>query len=243
MVSWKTETGKLFLIPSTIAEGTVENTIPLFNIKIMQGLRHFIVENDRSARRFLREAGIKTSFDDIKLVNLNEHTPASEIWGLLNSCREGNDTGLLSEAGLPCIADPGSELVLYARNEGIEVIPLCGPSSIFLSLMASGLNGQNFVFHGYLPIDKNSLEKNIREIDKKARFENQTQIFIETPYRNQKLFDSIINVCHKDTLLSIAVSITSENAWQDTFTIADWKNVKPELNKKNAVFLIGKNRI
>jgi 16S rRNA (cytidine1402-2'-O)-methyltransferase len=205
----------------------------------MQMLRVFVVENERTARRFLREAGIETDFSEIEMLVLNEHTPANDIESLLQPCRMGRDMGLLSESGLPCLADPGARLVLIARQEGIEIIPLSGPSSVILALISSGLNGQSFTFHGYLPIDKSLLARKIKEIERKARTDGQTQIFIETPYRNDKLFEAIKKTCLPDTLLSIATEITSPDYYQDTFSINEWKHVEPEIHKKNSVFLLG----
>lgn len=160
--------GKLFLLPSVISSGTTRNTIPQYNLECMQMLRVFVVENERTARRFLREAGVKTDFNEIEMLVLNEHTPENDIESLLQACRMGRDIGLLSESGLPCVADPGARLVLIARQEGIEIIPLSGPSSILLALIASGLNGQSFTFHGYLPIEKSSLGRKIKDIERKA---------------------------------------------------------------------------
>lgn len=236
----KNRAGTLFLLPTSIAAGTSAMVIPSGNVARMSDIRHFIVENERTARRYLREAGVKTAFEEIEMYVLNQHTPSDEYEKMLEPCFRGEDTGLLSESGLPCIADPGARIVMLARESGVRIIPLSGPSSVFLALMASGLNGQNFAFNGYLPIEKSELARKIKDLERRALTEDQTQIFIETPYRNQRLFEVLTKTCHNDTLLSIACEITADSYYQDTFAIADWKGVSPEINKRNAVFLLGK---
>jgi 16S rRNA (cytidine1402-2'-O)-methyltransferase len=201
-------------------------------------LKIFIVEELRTARRFLRSSGYTQNFDDVTFFVLNEHTDSREIETYLDMISK-DSIGLLSEAGVPCVADPGSEIVALAHRKNIPVVPLVGPSSILLALMASGLNGQNFCFNGYLPIDKKERERRLKDLEQLAIRENQTQIFIETPYRNNHLFESILNVCSPNTCIGIAANITQENAIHQTKTVSEWRKKPIDLHKQNAVFLIG----
>ena len=229
---------KLFLIPATIGDSNVSDVLPANFSQQINALKTFIVEDLRTARRFLRSAGYTQNFDDVKFLVLNEHTDISEIETYLNTISEGS-IGLLSEAGVPCVADPGSEIVALAHRKNIPVVPLVGPSSILLALMASGLNGQNFCFNGYLPVDKHAREKKLKDLEQRAIRENQTQIFIETPYRNNHLLESILAVCNPSTRVGIAANITQENAIHQTKSVAEWLKQKIDLHKQNAVFLIG----
>lgn len=233
------EKGILYLIPSVIAENSAEAAIPDFNHDIINSLDEFIVEEERTARRFLKSIGYKNSFDKVKLHVFNEHTEKSDTSEFLKSPEEGKNVGLLSEAGCPCIADPGSEIVRYCHIHGIAVKPLVGPSSIILALMASGLNGQNFTFSGYLPVEKNERIRKIKELEIKAGKEKQSQIFMETPYRNQQLLNDIIKTCSPSTLLCIASEIMSDKEFVKTFSISEWKRQTPELHKKTVIFIIG----
>jgi 16S rRNA (cytidine1402-2'-O)-methyltransferase len=233
--------GKLYLIPTFLSETRPENVFPQLNTKIIYSLDIFIVEELKTARRFLRKVGFKKPFEEVTLHLLNEHTDLSKIGSYLDEAENGRDIGLFSEAGTPCIADPGSGIVKIAHKRNIRVVPLTGPSSIMLALMASGFNGQNFAFAGYLPIDKKQAANRIKEIEKKAWHNDQTQIFIETPYRNNRLFDILLNTCSDDTLLCIASGLTSENEFIKTLSVGDWKKQKPELHKIPAVFLMYKN--
>ena len=230
--------GKLYLIPSSLGNSKLNSIIPEYNSKIINRLDEFIVENIRTARRFLKKTGFKKSFDNITFHILDKHSDQTEILSYLNSIDKGKDIGLLSEAGTPCIADPGAEIVRMAHQKNIRVIPLVGPSSIFLALMASGFNGQNFVFHGYLPVKKYLKINKIKTLEKDAQQKNQTQIFIETPYRNKQLLDSIIETCNKETLLCIACDITLKNEFITTKTIAEWSKNLPEIHKRPTVFLL-----
>lgn len=200
--------GTLFLVPSLIAEDTANSVIPQEIINLISSLDEFIVENERTARRFLKTINYTKSLDSLILHTLNKHTEYSEIPSYINSLLNGKDIGLLSEAGCPCIADPGSEIVKLAHQHRINVKPLVGPSSILLALIASGFNGQNFGFNGYLPIDKSARSKKIKELESKAIKEDQTQIFMETPFRNMSLLNDILNFCKPSTLLCIAADIT-----------------------------------
>jgi 16S rRNA (cytidine1402-2'-O)-methyltransferase len=232
--------GHLYLIPTFLAETEKEKVFPDYNIEIMLSLYEFIVEDLRTARRFLRKIGFKKDFDKVKLHLLNEHTDLNHIDSFLNSINKGINIGLLSEAGLPCVADPGAELVKIAQRKNITVIPLIGPSSLMLALMASGFNGQNFAFLGYLPIDEKARVKKLKEIEATIYSQNQTQIFIETPYRNIKLFDSIIKYCSPSTMLSIGINLTGKNSKNISKSVKEWKKQKPDFHKIPAVFLLYK---
>jgi len=200
-------------------------------------LKHFIVEDIRTTRRYLSKIGVLTPIDQIDFQLLNEHTKQTEIELLLKPLLEGNDVGLLSEAGLPAVADPGSQLVAIGNRIGLKIVPLTGPSSIFLTLMASGLNGQNFAFVGYLPIKTDERKKRIKQLELRSKQEQQTQIFIEAPYRNLHLFQDIINECNPETLLTLGVELTTISEFIATKKIREWKNSTfPDINKKNCVF-------
>jgi len=231
--------GNLYLIPTPLGETGFEGVIPAFNLHILQKIDTFIVEELRTARRFLRKAGYLKDFETVTFYLLNEHTPDNEAAGMLEKAMKGQLVGLLSEAGLPCIADPGNIVVRLAHQNGIRVIPLTGPSSIMLALMASGLNGQNFVFHGYLPVKPDERTKALRELEHAASKGNQTQIFIETPYRNLQMLESIVKVCHPSLTLCIAADLTLETEWIRCMPVNEWKRQKPELHKRPAVFLLG----
>ncbi len=230
--------GVLYLIPSFLSETEYDNVFPVFNREIILTLDEFIVEELRTARRFLRKIGYKKDFDKTQFHILNEHTDLTVIEKYLKNITSGKDLGLLSEAGTPCIADPGAEIVRIAQQMNVQVVPLIGPSSIFLALMASGFNGQNFVFHGYLPIDKKERKKKIMEIEQNAKKYDQTQIFIETPYRNNQMFQGIIEACASETLLCIACNITGDDESIITKKVKDWRKTEPSLHKKPAVFLL-----
>ena len=230
--------GILYLIPTTLGNNNTDKVIPQYNYSIIDSLEEFIVEELRSARRFLRKANYKKDFDEVIFNVLNEHTRPEESVYYLESLKIGKNVGLLSEAGVPCVADPGAEIVKRAHKYNIRVIPLTGPSSIILSLMASGFNGQNFAFVGYLPIKENERIKKIKELENLSFTKNQTQIFIETPYRNTQVFNTLIKVCSKNTQVCIASNLTLENEYIATKSIFEWKKLKPEIHKKPTVFLI-----
>ncbi len=232
------ERGKLYLIPSPLGESDFNKIFPPGNGEIIDSLDEFIVEDLRTARRFLRKVGFTKSFDNIIFHVLNEHSDKKEIGDFLNSNLQGKDIGLLSEAGLPCVADPGSNLVRLAHQKKIRIIPLTGPSSIFLALMASGFNGQNFAFVGYLPIENKARIKKIKQVEKDVYQKDQTQIFIETPYRNIQLFNALLKTCSVDTMLCIACDISTDMEFISTKSIKEWKQENPELHKRPAVFLL-----
>jgi 16S rRNA (cytidine1402-2'-O)-methyltransferase len=230
--------GTLYLIPSLLAETPVSDVIPERTLFVTRNLECFIVEEIRTARRFLIRAGITRPVDNLRFLVFNEHSDIGEPDMYLSELLNGNDTGLLSEAGLPCVADPGSVIVQAAHRHGIRVVPLTGPSSLLLALAASGFNGQNFAFCGYLPAARIQLARRLHELEQRVREKDQTQIFIETPYRNMKLFETLVTVCNPGTLLCIATSLTGPDESINTMTIAEWRKLKPELHKKPAIFLL-----
>jgi 16S rRNA (cytidine1402-2'-O)-methyltransferase len=232
--------GTLYLIPSLLGDCPVERAVPAYNIEIIRSLKYFIVEEIRTARRFIRKACPDSNIDLMQFLVFNEHTGVDDLSTFIKPLLDGNNTGLLSEAGTPCVADPGSELVWLAREHEIRVVPLIGPSSLLLSLMASGFNGQNFAFHGYLPIEKSLRIKKIRELEKSIQVNDQTQIFIETPYRNLQLFQAILEICNDNTRLCIACDLTTESEQIMVKSVRDWKGKKPDIQKKPVVFLLYK---
>lgn len=230
--------GNLYLIPTTLGEQAPSDVIPAKVLNIVVNLRHFIVENTRTARRFLRSVDSNFPIDDCTFVELNEHTNLTTIGQYLDVCDNGEHVGLMSEAGVPSVADPGNAAVQLAHSKGIRVIPMTGPSSIILALMASGLNGQNFAFNGYLPVKTPERIKAIRNYEKRSQAEHQTQIFIEAPYRNMALFDDFLQNLHTETRLCIAADITLESEFIKTMTIAEWRKQKPNLHKRPTIFAI-----
>lgn len=230
--------GKLYLIPTTLGDSALDNVIPPLVIETINNVTHYIVENERTVRRYLLKLGYETSIDETTFYVLNKHTLPEEIEHFLSPLDKGQSVGLVSEAGIPCVADPGNIIVTIAHRKNIEVVPLTGPSSILLALMASGMNGQNFAFTGYLPINKNERIRKIKHLEYLSSKENQTQIFMETPYRNQKLAEDILSVCNGETRLCIACNITLKDEFIKTKTIKEWKKKLPDLNKKPTVFLL-----
>lgn len=230
--------GTLYLIPVPLSEGSGVGWLPPATLEAILKLKVFIVEDIRSARRFLRSAGYQGDFGDMTFLILNEHTPSEELPAMLTPASGGRDTGLLSQAGVPCVADPGALIVSLAHRQHIRVVPLVGPSSILLALMASGFNGQCFSFYGYLPVKNPARINKIREIEAEAYRWDQTQIFIEAPYRNQQLFSDLVQSCREQSLLCIALNINMPDEKIQSQTIAWWKQNQPDLNKKPAVFLL-----
>jgi len=231
--------GRLFLIPSTISDSQVNHVIPEYINKIISNITHYIVENERTARRMLLKLGISIPIDDLTFYILNKHTGKSEIPDFLKIA-ESEDIGLLSEAGVPAVADPGREIVSLAHKNNIKVVPLVGPSSILLALMASGLNGQNFAFIGYLPVKSPERVRKIKEIETRSKNENQSQIIIEAPYRNNQLLNDILTACGNTTLLCIAVNITDEKEKIETHSIEYWRRHKPDIHKIPSIFIVHK---
>ncbi len=229
--------GKIYLIPVTLGNQNYHDVIPQGVLEITRSLRLFAVENIRSARRYLRLIDKDFPIDETEFIELSEHTIKSEINQFLDPVIRGKDMGLMSEAGLPGIADPGALLVSAAHRHGIRVVPLAGPSSIILSLISSGLNGQNFTFNGYLPVRPTEREATLKALEKKSR-EGKAQIFMETPYRNQRMLDSILSVCGNDTLLCIATDITLPGENIRTMTISEWRRNVPTINDRPTVFVL-----
>lgn len=234
--------GTLYLIPCPISDETpVWDVLPAANKAVMDALDYFIVENTRSARRFLSKAGVARPIDTLEFRELNEHTAAGrEVEELIKPLLEGRSGGVISEAGVPGVADPGALVVEACHRHGVRVVPLVGPSSIILAVMASGLNGQSFAFNGYLPVKPPERGKAIRFFERRALTEGQPQLFIETPYRNVKLAEELFRTLAPQTRLTIAVDLTAPGETAQTHTIAEWrKQVLPELNKRPAIFIIG----
>jgi 16S rRNA (cytidine1402-2'-O)-methyltransferase len=232
--------GTLYLVPKTISAESPGNVIPDNVLEVTRKLKYYIVEDARTARRYLSAIGSSHPIHEIQLFILNKHTNTEDIPGFLIPLKNGEDMGLMSEAGLPAIADPGAVIVSLAHQKNFRVVPLTGPSSIFLALMASGLNGQSFAFNGYLPIDRSEKEKQIHFFENRAYTENQVQAFIETPFRNDKLLSDLLRTCRNETLLCIAKDITGENESIITRSIADWKKERLLPGKQPTVFIIGK---
>lgn len=231
-------TGTLYLIPSTLGSSETNHVLP-HDVKLLATrLTHFIVEDVRSARRYLRLLDNKIDIDRLQFMVLDKRFRREELAGFIGPLLKGNDVGIISEAGCPGIADPGAEVVAEAHRAGIQVVPLVGPSSILLALMASGLNGQNFAFAGYLPINKVDRQKKIRGLELRSRQELQAQIFIETPFRNSHLFDDLISTCSASTMLCVAVNLTLPEGYVITRTVGQWKAKVPDLNKKPAIFIM-----
>jgi 16S rRNA (cytidine1402-2'-O)-methyltransferase len=232
--------GKLFLIPTTIGDTPIDDVIPEKVKLTIQTIKHYIVENERTARRQLIKMGIKTPIDELTFFVLDKHTDRNSINKFLNPCKEYN-MGLLSEAGVPAVADPGSEIVALAHKNNIQVVPLVGPSSILLALMGSGLNGQSFAFHGYLPVKPPERAKKIKELESLSKTINQTQIFIEAPYRNNQMLDNLIATCQPNTLVCVACNMTTDEEFIKTYPADKWKKNKVDLHKKPTLFLLHKS--
>ena len=230
--------GKLILFPVAIGNDDLSYSLPPNNLSLLNTCKVFIVEEVRTARRFLKKTGYIHSIDSTVFLTLNEHTQDNEISDYLSAIKDGQNIGLLSEAGLPCIADPGAKIVKMAQKRNIEVVPLVGPSSLMLSLMASGFNGQNFAFVGYLPIDKAKRIQHIKTLETRVFKENQTQIFIEAPYRNNQLLETLAATCSPSTLICVACDLTLSTQYIKTKPAKDWKNTKEDFHKRNTVFLM-----
>jgi len=232
--------GKLYLLPVPLAENTAIAVLPATHTELINHIRHYVVENEKTARKWLKEMGLKTPQSELEILVYGKHSEKQNLAPYFKAIKDGNDVALMSEAGCPGIADPGAELVAEAHRLGVEVVPLTGPSSILLSLMASGFNGQSFAFHGYLPIDKGARSKRLKELESMAERFSQSQIFIETPFRNNQLLDDILNSAHPQTQLCIACDITAESEFIQTKTLANWKKEKPDLHKRPAIFILYK---
>jgi 16S rRNA (cytidine1402-2'-O)-methyltransferase len=232
--------GKLYLIPTTLGETEPLEVMPYSVKKVIEEIDFYIVENEKSARRFIKKITPKKSQPDLQIMLLDKYAEELETRTYLNACDEGINVGLLSEAGVPAVADPGATIVKLAHEKGVQVVPLVGPSSILMALMASGMNGQNFAFNGYLPIDKGDRKKAIKELERLSKDKDQSQIFIETPYRNEKMFSDLKAALTPNTRLCIAVDITLPTEYIKTYTAKDWKHQQPDLHKRPAIFIIQK---
>lgn len=236
----KPQKGNLYLIPCTLGETPPLEVLPLLVKKAIEHIDHYVVEHEKSARRFIKSLVPRKSQPDLQFQIINKFTDPSEIPGMLKPCHEGLDVGVISDAGCPGIADPGASVVMEAHSQGIKVVPLVGPSSILMAMMASGLNGQNFAFNGYLPIDKQERKAEIKNLERLSGEKDQAQLFIETPYRNNQMLESLVSALQSSTKLCIACDITLPSEYILTQTAADWKKTKVDLNKRPTLFIIQK---
>jgi 16S rRNA (cytidine1402-2'-O)-methyltransferase len=230
----------LYLIPVTLGETAHERVLPPYNREVLLSLKHFIVEDVRTARRFLKKALPAVVIDELSFTELNEHTPPAAVAGMLAPMAAGASVGVMSEAGCPAVADPGADLVAIAQGRGYRVVPLVGPSSVLLALMASGFNGQSFAFHGYLPVDSSRRAERVRAYEARMYSENETQIFIETPYRNHRLLEDFVRTCRPSTRLCVACSVTCEDEFICTRPVREWAKDVPDMRKRPAIFLMFK---
>jgi 16S rRNA (cytidine1402-2'-O)-methyltransferase len=230
----------LYLIPVLLGDTALERVLPAYNQEVVRGIRNFIVEDVRSARRFLKKVDKDFDIDGSQFYPLNKHTSPEEISGYLKPLEEGHSMGVISEAGCPAVADPGADVVALAQRKHLKVIPLVGPSSIILSVMGAGFNGQSFAFNGYLPIEAADRAKRLKLLEQRAYTEQQTQIFIETPYRNNRLVEDILATCRPQTRLCIAANITCDEEFIMTRTLKEWRGHVPDLTKQPCIFIIYK---
>lgn len=240
MVESKDQKGSLYLIPTTLGSKNPLEVLPLSVKKVVEKVDYYIVENEKSARRFIKSVAPGKSQPKLTLYVLNKYTDAAELPNFLKPCEEGHSVGVLSEAGCPGIADPGADIVGLAHRFQIKVVPLVGPSSILLGMMASGLNGQNFAFNGYLPIDKSERRKAIKKLEKRSLDQNQAQCFIETPYRNNALLEDIVASVSPETSVCVACDLTLPSEFILTKPAKDWKNISVDLHKRPTLFILQK---
>ncbi len=232
--------GKLYLIPVTLGESNPFDVLPETVKRIIDFIDIYIVENEKTARKFIKSILPEKVQASLQLSTLNKHTEIIEHNRMLQPCLEGINVGLMSEAGCPGVADPGASIVKMAHEKGIQVVPLVGPSSILLALMSSGMNGQSFAFNGYLPIDKDAKKSALKSFEKLSQDKNQSQIFIETPYRNNKLLEDILQTLHPSTQLCIACDITLPTEYIKTYKVSDWKKTKIDLHNRPSIFIVHK---
>ena len=235
------ELGKLYLIPTTLGDNEPLEVLPLSVKKVIEELEYFIVENEKTARRFIKQITPRKSQPSLKILKLDKYADQLEVRTYLDVCSKGISVGLLSEAGVPAIADPGAEIVKLAHEKGIRVVPLVGPSSIVLAMMSSGFNGQNFAFNGYLPIDSSERKAAIKNLERLSKEKNQSQIFIETPFRNEKMLTDLKSTLTPTTKLCVACDITLKSEYIRTLEIKDWKHENPDLHKRPTIFIIHKD--
>lgn len=233
----------LYLIPVTLGDTPLDRVLPAYNAAVVRGIRHFIVEEVRTARRFLKQVDRSIDIGALTFYPMGKHADAADFSRYLDPLRQGEPVGVVSEAGCPAVADPGARIVAIARREGLPVVPLVGPSSILLALMASGFNGQSFAFHGYLPIDPAARARKLRLLESRAREEDQTQLFIETPFRNAKMVADVLAACHPRTQFCVAAGLTTDAEWVRSMTVGEWKRASmPNLAKIPAIFLLYRPR-
>ncbi len=229
----------LYLIPCTLGDTPIEQVLPTYNTEVVRQIRHFIVEEIRTARRFLRRVDREFPIDDCTFYEMGKHADEGRYTSYLQPISDGHPVGVISEAGCPAVADPGADIVCIAQRRGIRVVPLVGPNSMIMAVMASGLNGQSFAFNGYLPIDDGERAQRLKSLEQRAQRERQTQLFIETPYRNRKMFDTLTRTLNPKTRLCIAAGITTQEEWIHTHTIGEWRTLSlPDLSKVPAIFLV-----
>lgn len=233
--------GKLYLIPTTLGEVTADEVLPISISRTIEFIDDFIVENEKTARKSIKLTNPNKIQASLKIQLLNKRTTQEEVFGLIKPCLEGKPVGLLSEAGCPGVADPGAAVVKIAHEHQIQVVPLVGPSSILLALMASGMNGQSFAFNGYLPIDKNDKKSALKNLEKLSLDKNQSQLFIETPYRNNKMLEDLCTFLHPETLVCVAADLTLPTEYIKTMPVKLWKKTKADLHNRPAIFIIHKN--
>jgi len=234
------KSGTLYLIPVPLAENASAKSFTPYLVETINSISEYIVENSKTARRFLKEAGLRTPQKELIIHDYGKHNREGNLQEFFHGLLSGSDVGLMSEAGCPGIADPGADIVAYAHQKGIKVVPLVGPSSILLALMSSGFSGQSFTFHGYLPIDKAQRANKLKELENLSGRYQQTQLFIETPFRNNPMLEEILRTCQPQTKLCIACNLTADDEMVLTKTIAEWKKQIPDLHKKPVIFLISR---
>ncbi|MBT3301409.1 MAG: SAM-dependent methyltransferase [Bacteroidetes bacterium] len=231
--------GVLYLIPNRLSDEEVNQFMPVYNSSILHKLKYFIVENLKPARALLKSAGVSTPFQGINFFELNKRTTDTEISEMITVLLDGHSVGLITDAGYPAVADPGEEIVFKAHQNEVQVVPLTGPSSILFAVASSGLNAEKFTFHAYLPVHNNELVKSLKKLERNILTENYTHVFIETPYRSQKLFEDILKHVNPNLYLTVCADLNSEKQYISTQQIAIWKKMKTDLNKKLVVFVIG----
>ena len=232
---------KLYLIPNLLGNDDFKKSLPEYNLEIIRHIQIFVVENEKSARKFIKTVLPEKKQSELEIHILDKNTTGAGLFELASLFKREEPIGIISEAGLPAVADPGSRLVKLAHESGIQVVPLIGPSSILLALMASGMNGQNFAFHGYLPIDKLERKKAIQKLEAESRKNNSTQIFMETPYRNNQLLEDLVKSCHPNTQLCVAANLTMDDEFILTDSLKNWAKKKTDFHKKPAIFLLESN--
>lgn len=234
-------TGTLYLIPTRLGDNPPLEVLPISIKKVLEQIDDYIVENEKTARRFIKRVSPDKAQSGLRLKTLNKYTQESELSSFLDPCRNGESMGLLSEAGCPAIADPGADIVSIAHEHNIKVVPIVGPSSIILALMSSGMNGQSFTFNGYLPIDKQERKSTIKALEKRSFEQNQSQLFIETPYRNNQMLQDLVSTLHKDTRLCVACDLTLPTEYIKTKSALEWKSNTEDFHKRPAIFIIQKD--